>query len=95
MPVVLMTKLQLPVPPESVTVQDALPPVTFTVPVGIAPVPLTVALTVTVLPDEDTVVESELVVTFVMVVVEDVAGNSAPTLISAKKVTIPLPTPNW
>jgi hypothetical protein len=80
--------LQLPLPPESVMVQLLPVPVMATVPVGVVPDPLTVAVTATAWPGMD-----GLGVWAVMLVV--VASPEDPeTLISAKKVTLPLPTPN-
>jgi hypothetical protein len=88
-PLELKTTLQLPVPPESVMVQLLSAPVMATVPVGVAPDPLTLTLTETACPGVD-----GLGLWAVMDVVVAVGLEEDETLISAKKVIIPLPTPN-
>ena len=52
-PTVLKTTLQLPLPPDSVTVQLISAPVRITVPVGVTPAPDTVTLTETDWPGMD------------------------------------------
>ena len=87
-PIELKTTLQVPLPPESVMVQFVSAPLMATVPVGVEPDPPTVTPTATASPGVD---GSGVSAVMVVVVAVDPLFE---TLISAKKVIRPLPTPN-